>query len=277
MRPEITSVQKIQEVSALLGIPDSRILAGGTTFTPETAEGLHLVDISGLEGLDGIRQKGSRIEIGPLAALSAVGSSLLLKAHAPALAEAAAGAADAEIRERGTIGGNLAADRIGDTAAALLASGAKLTIRTDSDFREILIDRFWPAGGGNDLAYDEWITRITLQIPKEPVWGAAFGKIGKWDLSRDPAAAAAVQLSLNDQNKVTGIRGGLRLGSDRIYRMFPLEKALKNQTVTREVLDKAVAAMAPAAREFVEESVFSAFLKDVLERSIAMAEERRAL
>ena len=47
---------------------------------------------------------------------------MLLKAYAPALAEAAA-SVSSEVRERATFGGNLALDRIGDTAAALLATG----------------------------------------------------------------------------------------------------------------------------------------------------------
>ena len=42
MRSEVTSVQKIQEVSALLTIPHSRIIAGGTTFSPDIEEELHL-------------------------------------------------------------------------------------------------------------------------------------------------------------------------------------------------------------------------------------------
>ena len=277
MRSNITSVQTVREVSALLAAPDSRIIAGGTSFSPDAGERFHLVDISGLEGLDGIRQKGTRLEIGPLAALSALGSSMLLKAYAPALAESAAQAAVPEIRERGTLGGNLAASHVGDTAAALLASGAKLTIKTDSDFREILIDRFWRPDGENDLSFDEWITRITVQIPKEPLWGAAFGKIGEWDLTRDRIASAAVQLSLNEKNIITGIRGGLCLGAKNVRRMFPLEKALKNRRVSEEDLEKGVRAMIPAAAGYADEEEFAALLKDILLRAAAMADERRAI
>ena len=277
MRSDIISVQTAREVSAMLAAPNSRIIAGGTSFSPETGEDLHLVDISGLEGLDGIRQKGSRLEIGPLVTLSALGGSMLLKAYAPALAECAAKAAVPEIRDRGTLGGNLAAARVGDTAAALLASGAKLTIKTDSDYREILIDRFWRLDGENDLSFDEWITRITIQIPKDPFWGAAFGKIGEWDLTKDRTAAAAVQLSLNEKNVITDIRGGLCLGSGYVRRMFPLEKALKNRSASGEDLEKGIRAMVPAAAGYADEEEFAALLKDILLRAAAMADERRAI
>ena len=136
MQTVFTTVQKVQEVSALLEIPDSRIIAGGTGFSAESREASRLIDISQLDGMKGIKQKGNRIEIGPLTTLSMLAASPLLKENAPALAEAADAVKDETIRERGTLGGNLADERIGDAAAALLASGAKLTIKTETDFRE---------------------------------------------------------------------------------------------------------------------------------------------
>ena len=275
MTIEITAVQKIQEVPALLTIPNSRIVAGGTTFDQNSSEELRLVDISGLEGLDGIKQKGSRIELGALAKLQTMADSALLKTCAPALAQAAANAGTADVRERGTLGGNLCAARIGDTAVALLASGAKLTIKTDSDFRELLIDRFWDQNGKNDLQYDEWITRVTLQIPKEERWGAAYGKIGEWDLETDPIAAAAVQLGIDEKNTITSIRGGLRLGTNGIRRMFALEKALKNRPASDENLEKAVKAMAPTAQNRMDEAEFVDLLMDIVQCSLIMAQERR--
>ena len=276
MRPEITAVQKPQEVSAFLTLPNSRIIAGGTTFSPDPEEELHLVDISGLEGSDGIKQKGTRIEIGPLTTLSTIADSMLLETYAPALAASAA-AADLSIRDRGTLGGNLASIWIGDCAVALMASGAKLTIKTAGDFREILIDRFWPAGGGNDLDYDEWITRISIPVPREPLWGDAFGRIGEWNETQTPAAAAALRLTTDANGKVTSIRGGIRTGLENVRRMFPLEKALKNRSVSEEDLGKGIRAMMPAAAGYADEEEFAALLKDILLRAAAMADERRAI
>ena len=71
MAAERTTVQTVQEVSALLALPESRIIAGGTTLSTQTDKDQYLVDISGLEGLDGIKQKGNRIESGPAATPSA--------------------------------------------------------------------------------------------------------------------------------------------------------------------------------------------------------------
>lgn len=272
-----TAAQKLQEVSALLAVPNSRIIAGGTTFPQDTAGELHLVDISALEGLDGIKQKGSRIEIGPLVTLQTLAGNKLIQTHIPALAEAAANAATEAIRMHATLGGNLANPHIGDTASALLASGAKLTIKTDSDYRELLIDRFWNKDGKNDLEYDEWITRITVQIPKGSFSGAAFGKFGCWEEPTEPKLAAAVQMSLDANNKIISIRGGLRLGSTHIQRMFPLEKALKYQTISDESISKAVHAMVPAAQNYMDADTIANSLTDIINRAAAIAQERRTL
>ena len=273
----ITAAQKLQEVSALLAVPNSRIIAGGTTFSQNTEEDLHPVSISGLEGLDSIKQKGSRIEIGPLVKLGTLAENKQIRTCAPALAEAAGNVGTPEIRGLATLGGNLAGDRVGDTAAALLACGAKLTIKTDSDYRELLIDRFWNQSGKNDLQYDEWITRITIQIPDDPFTGAAFGKYGAWGQTSGSNAAAAVRLSLDGSGKISAVRGGLRLGVFYIRRMFPLEKSLKNRVPDEENIEKAVRSMLPAAQGYIEEEGFSALLKDIVQRSLIMAQERRAL
>ncbi len=277
MTGKITAVQKIQEVSALLSIPGSRIIAGGTGFSGDAADELHLVDISGLEGLDSIRQKGSRIEIGPLAKLQTLADSALIRTHLPALARAADITAPAEVKERATIGGSIASARISDIAAALLAAGAKLTIKTDSDYRELLIDRFWDQNGENDLQYDEWITRITLQIPKDPRTGSAFGKLGIWSLSGEANAAAAVQIALDDHSTVKTVRGGFRLGTAQIRRMFSLEKNLKNQVPTEEIIHKAACSVIPSPQNSAASDALVTLLTEIIHRALACAEERRTL
>ena len=60
MTMEVTSVQKAQEVSAMLAAPGSRILAGGTGIPAGSEDILQLVDISGIEGtslrnMDGVQ------------------------------------------------------------------------------------------------------------------------------------------------------------------------------------------------------------------------------
>ncbi len=268
MGSQIISVQKSQEVSALLSLPNSRIIAGGTTFSPAMHETLRLIDISGLEGTDGIRQHGPRIVIGPMVTLDAIANSPLIREHAPALAESAASVSPDEIRARGTLGGNLAGQPIGDSASALIAANAKLTIRTETDYREEMADRFWRPDGRNTLAYDEWITQVSIPLAKEPLTGEAYGKLGTWD-GVTPPITAAVRISLSPQNIVTQIRAAMTTPGPKIIRLYPLERKLKGSPAAPDrIRDAANAIDAPAPlREL---------LHHILRHSTAAAEERRA-
>jgi CO/xanthine dehydrogenase FAD-binding subunit len=268
MGSQITSVQKNQEVSALLCLPNSRIIAGGTTFSPAMHHTLHLIDISALEGMDGIRQQGPRIVLGPLVTLDAIANSPLVRAYAPALAESAASVSPDEIRARGTLGGNLAGQPIGDSASALIAANAKLTIRTDSDYREEMADRFWGADGQTVLGPDEWISKVTLPIAKEPLTGEAYGKLGTWD-DLSASVTAAVRISLSPDNSVIRIRAAMAAGGRKVSRLYPLERKLKGSPATPDRIEAAADAIdAPApVREL---------LHHILQRSTAAAEERRA-
>lgn len=96
---------------AALADNDTTVLAGGTEllnwFRLGIAEPARVVDIGGLDGLDGITRAGDDLVIGARATLNEVGESLLVTEHAGALASACLQAASAQIRNRATLGGNV--------------------------------------------------------------------------------------------------------------------------------------------------------------------------
>ena len=267
----ISTVETAQEVMTMLAAPHSRVMAGGTTFIDPTEE-LHLVDISGIEGLDGIRQRGTRVELGALATLEALASSMLIRACAPELAEAAANAGTADSRSRATVGGGIGFAKVGDVVPALLALNAMITIRTDTDFREVNIDRLFPGCEGIALSFDEWITKISFPYKAAENVGAAFGKSGAWTPADAAVPAAAVRITLDGDKKITAVRGGIRPGSGRAARMFPLEKALKNKTACEAVFAEAAAAQARVSCPANAEEV-SGMLIDLLRRCVLMCGE----
>ncbi len=271
----VSTVEKAQEVITMLAAPNSRVMAGGTTFMNPSEE-LHLVDISGIEGLDGIRQRGTRVELGALATLEALASSMLIRVCAPELAEAAANAGTEDTRSRATIGGGIGFPKVGDVVPALLALNAMITLRTDTDFREINIDRLFPGDNGIALSFDEWITKITFPYKPAENTGAAFGKLGEWTPADNAVPAAAVRITLDGNQKITAVRGGIRPGSGRAARMFPLEKALKNKTASEAVFKEAAAVQARISCPENAEEV-SGMLTDLLRRCMRMTEEGKTI
>lgn len=90
------------------------VVAGGTDLLPNMKHRLfepdHLVGLKGVEALKGIRVEGGRLRIGAAETLTSVATHPLVRAHAPALAQAAAHVAGPQLRNMGTLGGNVCLD-----------------------------------------------------------------------------------------------------------------------------------------------------------------------
>ena len=121
----------------------AKLLAGGQSLLPvmklDLAQPSDLVSLAGVPGLREIRSEGNDLVIGALVTHDEVSTSDEVHKRIPGLAGLASGIGDAQVRNRGTIGGSIAhADPAADYPAAVLALGA--TIVTDR--RQIAADDF---------------------------------------------------------------------------------------------------------------------------------------
>jgi carbon-monoxide dehydrogenase medium subunit len=146
--------------------PDARLIAGGQSVLPAMKLGLltpsSLIDLAGLGELRSIRADGKSISIGAMVTHAAVAESREVRAALPALSILAEGIGDAQVRNRGTIGGSVAnSDPAADYPAAVLALNA--TIRTNQ--RAIAADAFFKGLFETALSPGELITAIEFPIP----------------------------------------------------------------------------------------------------------------
>ncbi|MEO1171782.1 MAG: FAD binding domain-containing protein [Myxococcota bacterium] len=99
-------------VAALKGDGEAKILAGGQSLIPvlkmELAEPSKLIAIGGIDALKEIKEDGNKIVIGAMATHASVEHSDIVKNAIPALASQASGIGDAQVRNKGTLGGSLA-------------------------------------------------------------------------------------------------------------------------------------------------------------------------
>src|SRR3979409_575944 len=99
-----------QAANLLVKNEDAKLIAGGHTLIPGMKQRLasppHLVDLSHIEGLDGIEMKGRSLVIGATARHADVASSAIVGEAIPALAELAGPIGDPAVRHKGTIGGS---------------------------------------------------------------------------------------------------------------------------------------------------------------------------
>lgn len=209
---------------------EAKLLAGGHSLLPamklRLAEPSTLVDIGRIEDLRGISYggRGDVDCIGPLTTHATIASSNV----AEALAEAAGGVGDPQVRNRGTIGGNIAhADPASDLPTVLVALGALISVQGPNGERSIDAADFFVDLFETNLAEDELITLICVPC-RSAGTGSAYAKLFN-PASRYAmvGAAASVTLSGDTIASASVAVGGL---TPTATRGSSVENALQGQT-----------------------------------------------
>ena len=156
-----------EAVQLLSENPEARLLAGGHSLIPlmrfRLARPELLVDIGGIANLRGISVSGDVITIGALTTHAEIAASPEVRQANGLLAEAAGGIGDPAVRNRGTIGGNLAhADPASDWATVLTALGATAIIQGPAGGRAMAVADFVADAFVTALAENEVITAVSV-------------------------------------------------------------------------------------------------------------------
>ena len=219
---------------------ETELLAGGHSLLPAMKTGLSspdvLIDISGVEGMQGIETDGDTLSIGAMTNYSALVDSDDVAEHAPALADAVRQVGDVQVRNRGTIGGNLAhADPAADLPGAALASDATLVAEGPDGEREISADDFFFGMYATDLGPDELLTRV--EIPSAD--GAAGVYAKKASPSSGYAMVGVAALLDTDGDTVNAARVGANGVMDHGVRLTPVEDALDGGSLDADTIETA--------------------------------------
>jgi carbon-monoxide dehydrogenase medium subunit len=183
----------------------AKVLSGGMSLLPTLKLRLgsfaHLVDINRIPGLDGIKEEGGALRIGAMTRQSALERSELIGRKYPILADAVPLIADPLVRNRGTVGGNVAnGDPANDQPAIMIALGATLVARGPKGERTIAASKFYTGLYETALARDEILTEIRIPVPPAKS-GGAYQKL-KRKTGDFAVAAVAVQMTLDAKGAV---------------------------------------------------------------------------
>ena len=182
---DIQSYQKAESVNdaiRLLGEdPEARLIAGGTDVLIKLREfkGFsRLVDIHGLPELKPIvREADGTVRVGSGASFTDIEESPVIRGCIPMLGESAASVAGPQIRNMGTIGGNLCNGAVSaDTCAPVLALNGYLNIRGPQGERTIPALGFHTGPGRVALRQDEVLLSVEFRPEDWQGWGAAYHK-----------------------------------------------------------------------------------------------------
>jgi len=235
----------LKEASALLAQlgEDAKFLAGGQSLIPlmklRFASPAHLVDLNFISGASFIAEEKGYVRFGPLTRHTEIEQSAVA-AKIPILHDCAAGIADVQVRNRGTIGGSLAeADPSGDWATVLMTLETEVKCLGSKGERNLGLGDFVKDAYTTALEHDELVSEVTLKVPPPKSGGAylAFKRAAPVY----PTASAAVQLTMEgDVCKEAAIALGC-VGLVPV-RVKEAESALRGKPVDTKLIENAVEA-----------------------------------
>jgi xanthine dehydrogenase small subunit len=229
--------------------PKATVVAGSTDVGLWVTK--HMRDISpaifigGLDGLGAMSEKDGVITIG--AGVTYTEAFETLSKHIPALGPLVDRIGGEQVRNMGTIGGNVAnGSPIGDTPPPLIALGAELTLRKGNARRTIPLETFFVAYGKQDRQPGEFVESVHVPVPAKGTKFAVY-KVTKRRDEDITATLGAFYLTLAKDGTVTDIRiayGGMAATPKRAT---AVEKALTGKAWNEATVE---AAMAEYAKDF---------------------------
>jgi carbon-monoxide dehydrogenase medium subunit len=279
LRPR--SVEEVLGLLAEFG-DDAKLVAGGQSLMVLLHEGLLaprvLIGLSAVPELGGISTNGVAT-IGALATHTQVLSDPGIRSSWPVLAEAEQAVSSVQIRNRGTLCGNLAhAYPTADPPAALLAVDAVLTLRSPRGSRRVPAGEFALGPLTTICEADELITAVTLPPPPA---GARYAYI-KYALRPLDFAilGVAVRLAVDPEGRCGQVRIGLNGAAGRPLRATEAEQILEGEDAgagAAELLAAAAEAAAGQSEPLGEVFESSAYRRDMVRVYVRRALERALL
>lgn len=272
----------VAEAIRLLGAHQgSKLLAGGHSLIPllklRLARPSSLIDIGGIADLKGISVDNRGIRIGALTTHQAIATSPELQGSCPLLSEAAGMIGDSQVRNRGTIGGNVAhADPASDWPTVLTALNASFTIQGSGGLgrrgtRTVAAANFFTGALTTALAENEVLTAV--QVPSmSPNQRSAYAKMRHPASSYSVVGAAVVITVAGDQCTAASIAlGGL---VPVPVRATSVENALIGQRLD---LDNIAAAASRVTDDLGDQILGDIYASADYRRSVASVEVKHAL
>lgn len=241
-----SSVSEAVQILAASG-GQARPLAGGHSLIPlmklRLASPSLVVDIGRLAELKGIRLADGQLAVGALTTHHEVETSSLVREHCPLLSEAASVIGDMQVRNRGTVGGNLAhADPASDLPAVAVALDARMVATGSAGTRTIEARDFFLGPLTTALRPDELLTEV--RFPTRSALGAGT-RVGMAYLKLPhPASGYAVvgvaaAVGLDTSGVCRWVRVGVTGVADHAYRAVSTEGALAGKAPSESAVEEA--------------------------------------
>lgn len=249
-----TRASSVSEAVDLLNEPGlkSRPLAGGTDILLQLRHDPHycdrLVDISQIPDLHRIEQKDGWVHIGAAATFNEVLNNPIIKATARVLEQACISVGAVQIRNMGTLGGNVInAAACADSLPALICLDGVAQILTPAGEKQLTIAQLVTAPNNTILPQGGLLVSLSYPVP-EPGSRSAFLKLGRRNAMAISRLTVAALGRLDEQNKIIDARLVTGSATPHIERLTAVEQALIGEQPSAELFHN-------AAKKTVEEMI----------------------
>ena len=242
----------VSEALGMLAEDVAMLIAGGTNVLVDLRAGKYqpkaLIDIARLSGLRGIRRDNGHLLIGGGTTISDLLIDPLIAQHATALKEAASVFANPLIRNRATVGGNLAdASPAADTAPPLLALDAEVELATLDGTRRVPLVDFLVGVRKTLRRPDELLIAVRFPLSSSGTV-SHFQKVGLRRADAISVLSAAVAVTCDAEGRCTAARIALGALAPRPLRATAAETLLIGQKLTPAAIAEAARLAGEAAR-----------------------------
>ena len=233
-------------VRALVKDPEAVVISGGSDVLIKIREGklagCSLVSIHGIKELEGIgMEEDGTIVIGPATTFSHIANNDMIQKHIPMLGDAVDMAGGPQLRNIGTIGGNVCNGvTSADSASSLCCLDAVLVLKGPDSVREVPISQWYTGPGRTVRNHDEVLTAIRIKKENYQGYGGQYIKYGKRNAMEIATLGCAVSVKLTEDKKhIQDLRLAYGVAAPTPIRCHTTEESVKGME-TGEALAQAV-------------------------------------
>ncbi|MBO3755442.1 MAG: xanthine dehydrogenase family protein subunit M, partial [Candidatus Brockarchaeota archaeon] len=231
-----------EALKMLSELEKAKPIAGGTDLLPllrdRVVEAKNLIDISLIPELRGIKEGRNEIRIGAATKIKDVEKSRIIFEKAPVLCDAASSIGSPQIRNLGTIGGNICnASPAADSAPSLLVLDAYAEVVSSKGSREIPVKEVFKGPKRNSLRPDELLISIKFPEPFDTST-MSFQKLGRRRGYTIAQVNVAVLLEF-DGPVCCDAKISVGAAASTPIRIYEAEERLWNKRLTEEIIEDA--------------------------------------
>ncbi len=259
---------------------DAKLIGGGQSMMillrHKVIVPTHLISLKGIKEGSYIREDGGVIRIGALTTHRQLETSSLLREKLPVLTEVFKGIGSVQVRNWGTIGGNLAhADPAGDLAPLLIALGTKVRVISESGSNEIPLESFINGYLETELKPNEMLQEIIVPSTTANI-GMAYEKeaVRAGDMAI-ASAAALIEMGSKGIKRAVVVVAAI---GEMPMRLIPIEKALLSQEGNGELeinvdFDQSIIRLDPYVSKEYKYEITKVILRNVIVAALDRAKQ----